>query len=463
MNYENLDLAILKTILTNKKYAIEFSHDCSEKLFNLDLWKFAKTILEYVKVYKETPTKRIIVEKIRQSKNEALLKYISETYDKVEAYEYSDKEYPFDLEKLKNRYSEKLINGLKEKLNGEEQLDLKKNIVELQTTLNNIKGVNSVKAFKEGTIQDYIKDFNMMYKAKLDDPNYGVGITTGFSFLDSINNGFRPGEVGLIGGITSAGKSILLGNLAVQMWLGENNLDRTDNFRKGANVLIISLEISYNDYWDRIMSRICMVPQKSLANATLTDAEKEKVSKLFKFAKTYPFKLKVIDIPKLTVESLELIINNEISLGNKFDVVVIDYMNLIKPPINNNEQSDWLQQSYISEEIHTLARKMELVILSAVQVNPKKEKSNENGGFGIQNIRRATQIIDNADLFMVIQSRTNEKHYSDLMVEILKNRRGMLSTGRLQKNLECCAFTEMQGGADNQVINDIDDISGLIE
>src|ERR1700722_2061495 len=409
MNYDPLDLSVLKTLCTNKKYALEFCNDSDPKLFHSDLWRFAKVVLDYCKVYKVPPTKRTLLEQVK--KNEAQVKYLGDTWDKVSATNYDEKEYSFDLERLKNRYSEKLIVELQKNLsNADGKVDVKKSIAEIQGALNNVKSVNGVKSFKEGSIQDYIKEFDTIYKAKVDNPDFGMGFLTGFSFIDSVNNGFKPGEVGMLGGITSAGKSILLGNLAVQMWLGQNTLDTTANFRPAANVLIISLEMSYLDYWDRILARMCMIPQKSLANATLTKEEKEKVSKLFRFVKAYNQKLKVIDIPKLTVGALETIINNERSMGNNFDVVLIDYMNLIKAT-ETDEKSDWLQQASISEEIHTLARSMEIVILSAVQINPKKEKSNDGAGFGIQNIRRSTQIIDNVDLFAVIQSRPNEKNY----------------------------------------------------
>ena len=42
----DLDLSILKTILTNRKYALEFAHDCNEKLFDSNVWRFAKLVIE---------------------------------------------------------------------------------------------------------------------------------------------------------------------------------------------------------------------------------------------------------------------------------------------------------------------------------------------------------------------------------------------------------------------------------
>ena len=41
-----LDLNILKTLLTNRKYALEFVHESNEKLFVADLWRFAKEVID---------------------------------------------------------------------------------------------------------------------------------------------------------------------------------------------------------------------------------------------------------------------------------------------------------------------------------------------------------------------------------------------------------------------------------
>ena len=42
MAFNELDLSILKTIVTNKKYAIDFANECDPKLFSSDIWNAAK-------------------------------------------------------------------------------------------------------------------------------------------------------------------------------------------------------------------------------------------------------------------------------------------------------------------------------------------------------------------------------------------------------------------------------------
>ena len=102
MDFNELDLSILKAITINRKYALEFVHECNEKLFSPDLWRFAKVIIEYIRIYKEVPTKRVILEKVKSLKNDAFLEHTNEVFVKLDGFNYDDREYKHDLEKLKN-------------------------------------------------------------------------------------------------------------------------------------------------------------------------------------------------------------------------------------------------------------------------------------------------------------------------------------------------------------------------
>lgn len=456
MDISELDLSILKVILTNRKYALDFVHECNEKIFDPNLWKFTKLVVDYIRVYHEVPTKRVILEKIKSAKNsEAFIDNTINLFNKIEHFNYDDREYKHDLEKLKNRFSERLLFSLKDNLSNNGISDIKKNVSDIQSILNNIKSVNQVKAYKEGSLKEYAKDFINIYSAKKQDPNFGVGVKTGYSFIDYINAGMRPGELLLYAGITNSGKSLLLLNTAIQMWMGENIIEMRDNYKKGYNVLLFSLEMNYADYMQRALARIAMVPQKALRDASLTLEEQARVNKAFKFINSYDNYFKVIDLPrKATTETMELIINEQTELMGKPDIIVIDYLNLMSGGVSK-DTPDWLEQATISENIHELGRVKELIMLSAVQLNPKGTM----GDFGIRDFRRATGISDNCDIIGIINTRKDEKQYPDFCVEIVKNRRGELSSGKLHKHMDCCAILDAPYTKDT----DPDDISEEIE
>jgi replicative DNA helicase len=454
MEIDNLDLSILKVLISNRKQALDFISEGDEKLFGSDLFRFSKLIIDYIRIYKEIPTKRIIIDKVKTSKNEALLRHTETIFNKLDEFIYDDKEYRHDLEKLKNRFLERMISSLKESLNS--SIDLKKNISSIQNILNTVKSINQPKIFKGGTLKDYADDFKNIYAAKLQDPTFGTGIKTGYSFIDYAICGMRPSEFLLFAGITSSGKSLLLMNTAIQMWMGENDIYMTNNYKKGYNVLLFSLEMNYEDYMQRALARIAMVPQKSIRDATLVNEDKDKITKVFKFIKSYPYYFKVIDLPRrATAEMIERIIDEEADKNGKPDVVVIDYLNLMDADIGK-DQSDWLIQARIAEDCHELARVKEVAMLSAVQLNPKGgDKTETEGSLGIKSLRRSSQIGDNASFIIGINTRKGEKNYPDFSCSFLKNRRGELVDGKLRKEMACCALLDkkIEEGQDNEDIS----------
>src|ERR1700691_3891658 len=134
MDFNELDLSILKTITNNRKHALEFVHECNEKLFSPDLWRFAKLIIDYIRVYKEVPTQRVMAERVKSQKNDAFLEYVNTVFTRLETFKYDEREYKHDLEKLKNRFSTGLVNGLKETIISDAGVNnLKKSIFEIQS------------------------------------------------------------------------------------------------------------------------------------------------------------------------------------------------------------------------------------------------------------------------------------------------------------------------------------------
>ena len=98
----NLDLAILKSILSNKKYSLEFASNCDPKVFAPEYWNFANSVISYTKVYKELPTLRVLTERLEKNKSpKHLIDNVSKTWNQVQEFDYSVNEYRHDLDIIK--------------------------------------------------------------------------------------------------------------------------------------------------------------------------------------------------------------------------------------------------------------------------------------------------------------------------------------------------------------------------
>lgn len=465
MSFDDLEMRVLKTITTNKKFGLDFANEQDPKLFSGELWNFANVVVGYIKTYKDLPTIRIINEKLAKGNNENLLKKINSVWDDLQKIQVDDKEYKHDLDKIKKRFAEKQLidaSGVLSKLEPG-NIDVAKTIVDLQKTIQSIKGLNQSRTFERRTLKNDVPFFRDEYNAKLEDPNFDAGINTGYSYLDYVTGGLRPGELLLIGGESGAGKSMLLMNMAIQVWLQNNNIDMEDNFNPGNNIMYFSLEMPFKPCRNRVLGRLSSNPTKLIRTAKLNQEEAVKLKKVLKFVSKYPFEFEIIDIPRgATMESLEMIYE-EAKLLYDPKIIVIDYLGLMDYE-GGKDMDDWLKLGKIAERIHEFARVHNVTVLSAVQLNRPKG-SKEEDKIGLHRIGRSALIMTNANIAVQIETRANEKNFPDMKYHIIKNRDGELGDGRLIKNLACGTLIDEKTEEDPTTfeMRDPDDISEKIE
>ncbi len=464
MSYSNLDLNILKTILTSKKHALDFVSENDAKLFDPDVWSFANVIFGYVKTFKDVPTLRVVVDRLSKTNNPKLVEYIEKVWKDLEQVSYDDKEFKYDVDKLKKRYAEKELLELKDKMASLEagKFDVNKQLMDIQRVSQNIKSLHQVKAYERMTLKDAIPQFTDEYNAKMADATFDRGLLTGYSYLDFVTDGLRSGELILIGGESGAGKSMLLMNMALQMWLQGNTFDMESNFKPGNDVLYFSLEMPFKPCLNRVLSRLSNAPSKKIRNAKLNKEDMAKMLKTLSFIKRYPHQFEIIDIPRgATMENMEIIFEEAKTKFNP-KIVVIDYLGLME--YNGADLDDWLKLGKIAERVHEFARVHNLIVLSAVQLNRGKGGKDAEEKVGLHRIGRSALIMQNANIAIQIESRPNEKQYPDMFYHIIKNRDGELGKGRIIKNLACgTLIDDPVEVTDNYEVFDPDDISEKIE
>ena len=456
---EELDLNILKTLVTDKRAAIDFSYENDEKLFSTNYWLFAKCVIDYIKVYKEIPTKRTIIEKNVKNKEDPKYKYISEIWEKVNSHSYDVKEFKHDLQALKNRFAASVLSSLNNDISTE--ADVLKAIKKTEASVQKIKAVYTTKKYGQKTLKDSISDFRQRYSAKQSNPEFGRGILTGYNFLDKVINGFRPGEMFLVGGETGAGKSLILMNMAIQMWIQGNSINRKEHFAKGYNIVYFSLEMPFDDCLERLLARLAMIPQKKIRDANLDDDELLRLRAAIQFIEAYPYNFEIIDMPRgATAESIETILN-DIKTRYNPDVIAIDYLALME--FSGETLDDWLKLGKISEKLHEMGRVNSLVVLSAFQLTDIKRsgKGKDPGmAVGRHRVARSSQILDNTNFACMLNKRDNEEQFPDMQIVMIKSRRTELTSGNLIKNLSCCAITDNESFSTE--FQDEDDISNKL-
>ena len=228
-------------------------------------------------------------------------------------------------------------------------------------------------------------------------------LPTGFSEIDKHINGgvLANGKcLSIVTAPTNMGKSIMLGNIAVNA------------AKAGKNVLIISLEMSEEVYAGRIYSALYDLPINSLN--FMTEELKTEINN-----KQYG-KVLIKEFPPatMTVDNLDSYIDELYKAGNRFDLVCVDYLTLLTAPgtENSNEAG-----KAITRKLRALTYKYNIPFWTACQINRDgmKEKQQE-----LSHIAESIAIAAEADLIISLNQQPEDKEMNIMRVTFLKSRLG---------------------------------------
>jgi replicative DNA helicase len=461
MKYNQLDLSVLKAITSSKKHALDFVNECDHRIFSPDVWNFANIVVGYIKTYKEPPTLRVLTDKMSKSGNSAQIEYLNEVWRAISSLSYDEKEFRYDLDKLKAKYVERQLSALKSKLDTADLNDTTL-FTDVQRTCQNVDSITRAKSFERRTLKEAIPSFRDKFNARRTNSTIESKIKTGYSFLDQATNGIGSADFVIIAGESGFGKSLLLNNMGIQVWMQENTIEMKDNFIPGKNVLYFSLEMPYDDCFNRLLSRLSGVPSRKIENAQVSKEEANKIRQALDFISNYPYQFEIVDIPDASANDIEAILSD---VSYNVDAVFIDYLGIMKPN-QAVEESDWLKQGIIAYETRAIGRKFNLPVFTAVQLNRKSPTKDSSENIGLARLARSATIATHATTVIQIESRQNEELHPNLLLHIIKNRKGIKTKGALLKNLACATLLDSPSDSpstDFTEVSDVYDISGEME
>ena len=178
---------------------------------------------------------------------------------------------------------------------------------------------------------------------------------SGFSFIDTVlGGGFSAKSLYVFMGMPKVGKSLWLGNLAVQA------------SKMGHNVAIISLEMNDRKYAKRLGANMLSIPIGDYNNVALDiQTMKKKISNVQFDNLQVPGKLWIKEFPTSQASVLDIeryLKKVEEHHGIKFKVVVIDYINILKNWRNPNSENTYMKIKQIAEDLRGVAMSNEWAV-----------------------------------------------------------------------------------------------------
>lgn len=209
-SFQDQDLRVFKAITSDSRLALDFVNSHDPSVFLGDSKHVGKAIFDYIKAYKTTPTKRVLVDKYKTDTDLAIK--IENLFDILPSIDFDPNEYQYDLDKIKHNYAETKFNALKDDLRFHDKGGLDQTMSKMEETLQEIKRIRqpAKRSYTQKSIDEFLPEFHEEYVAKVANPLLGRGVLSGYSYLDYVTNGMQPAEMLIIGGETSSGKMVPL-------------------------------------------------------------------------------------------------------------------------------------------------------------------------------------------------------------------------------------------------------------
>jgi replicative DNA helicase len=436
-----LDEKILSYGLLDKRCLLEMQTSIPVEYFHIKYQLFYSFLLRCFRKYKEIPTLAVMQAVAKNAWGPTQ----EEIFDTISGKEPDIKEFQLDIERFKERYNTQILLQLGEEVyqqnrEGNQFKNLEDANTKIKQLAIKLKTIYQSKVFKEGSLKSTVEEAWLQYKETKDNPNAAKGIHVGFREFDRITNGIQPAELILIGGESSAGKSTVAMNMAINAWLGQNKIpehpDLVGDFKEGgANILFFSIEMPYKSMRRRCDACMAGIPLYGVRDGCLTPEQENKFKATLKFQHKYKKEFYILDIPRgCTMAMLE---NKYLEMCYSFvpDLIVVDYVSLMA--LDKEQGADWLNLGRLSEELHEFCRTYNVPIISPVQLT--RPPKNGNGGTqppDQHRVGRSIMLPQNANILLNIETRKDEELKRDLIIRISKMRDGEKGEFILQKRFD---------------------------
>jgi KaiC/GvpD/RAD55 family RecA-like ATPase len=294
------------------------------------------------------------------------------------------------------------------------------------------------KLIKDAVQISLTKDMGIDY---FDDPalrinryfNSGGQVSTGWPQMDRLlYGGFSRGELNIFAGGSGSGKSLVMMNMALN-WL-----------QQGLSGVYISLELSEDLCALRTDAMLTNMGTKEIRKDI--DTTELKVKMMAK--KSGQYRVKALPAQSNINDIRSYIKEVQIQTGLRVDFVMVDYLDLLMPVSAKVSPNDlFVKDKYVSEELRNLAKELNVLFVTASQLNRSAVEEVE---FDHSHISGGISKINTADnVFGIFTSRAM-KERGRYQIQCMKSRS---STGVGQKidleyNIETMRITDSGESAD---------------
>ncbi len=240
-----------------------------------------------------------------------------------------------------------------------------------------------------------------------------TGVPTGFDDLDDLTSGLQPGELIVVAGRPSMGKTSFALNIA----------ERASGQGNGHHgIALFSLEMSNQQVIQNMLCARAQIDGQALRKGRITDLQMRRLQD--EAASLYEAPLYVDDSPGLTIAGLRAKCRR---LKQQHDIrmIVLDYLQLMS--VGGRSESRQQEIAMISRSLKGLARELKVPVVALSQLNRDVENRDDHRP-RMSDLRESGAIEQDADVVMLLHRAEYYKRTEDntglAQVIVAKQRNG---------------------------------------
>jgi replicative DNA helicase len=219
-----------------------------------------------------------------------------------------------------------------------------------------------------------------------DNPSDITGVPTGFTDLDQKTSGLQPGDLIIVAGRPSMGKTAFALNIA------ENVAVDT-----GLPVAVFSMEMGGSQLAMRMLTSIGRLDSQRVRTGRLTDDEWSKLS--FALGKLHEAPIYIDESGGLNPVDLRARARRLYRQCGQLGLIVVDYIQLMVSAKQNENRAT--EVSEISRSLKSLAKELKVPIIALSQLSRKVEERTDKRPM-MSDLRESGAIEQDADVIMML-------------------------------------------------------------
>lgn len=303
--------------------------------------------------------------------------------------------------------------------------EMDKVIEDISSTVDDISDKNTEGSMV--TIFDALQSALTSLEDKYNNGARILGKTTGFKSIDNTISGLQKGNLIVIAGRPSMGKTAFALNIGQSASIS-------------GSVGIFSLEMPGEHIIQRLLAAKCLVPLYKIKNGSVEESDFEKIVNGAGMLSTRKI---FIDDNSISLSDIKARCR-KLKKENGLDVVIIDYLQLVE--LNEKTYSREQEIAKLSRELKKMAKQLDIAVIALAQLSRAPEQRSDKRPL-LSDLRESGAIEQDADEVILLYRDDYYDHETEtpgiVEVNIAKNRNGEVKTVKLGWRGEYQRFGEL--------------------